>query len=68
MSFWDNLINDVSMFAAIEASRDSNGKPDPFIATGIAAGARGSLSFDDTLRMGTFLGAAGAFDDSNDGW
>ena len=68
MGFWDDLINDFDMIAAVEASKDANGKPDPFIASGIATGVRGSLSFDDSLRLGAFLGATGAFDDSNDEW
>ena len=68
MGFIDDLIKDFDMIAAVEASKDSTGKPDPFIATGIVRGARGSLSFNDTARLGTFLGAQGAFDDSNDSW
>ena len=68
MGFLDDLIKDFDMIAAVEASKDSTGKPDPFIATGIVHGVRGNLSFNDTARLGAFLGAQVAFDDSNDGW
>jgi hypothetical protein len=31
MGFWDDLTNDFDMLAAVEASKDANGKPDSFI-------------------------------------
>jgi len=67
MGFLDDMVKAFSMLVAVEASKDSTGKPDPFTATVIATGARENLSFNGTLLLGTFLGAQGAFDDSNDG-
>jgi len=68
MSFLDELLKDFDMIAAVEASKDASGKPDPYLATGLVHGRKGSLSFYDTLRLGAFLGAQGAFDDSGDNW
>jgi len=68
MSFLDELIKDFELIAAVEASRDSNGTPDPYLATGLAHGVRGDLSFNDTLRLGAILGAQGAFDDPKHTW
>jgi len=67
MGFLDDMVKAVSMLVAVEASKGSTGKPDPFIATVIATGARGNLSFNGALLLGTFLGTQGAFDDSSDG-
>ena len=68
MSFLDDLLKDFDMIAAVEASKDASGKPDPYLATSLVQGRKGSLSVNDTLRIGTFLGAQGAFDDSGDNW
>ena len=67
--FFDELAEDfastMEMKAAIEASRDENGKVDKWKATGIAMGL-GHTSDDDIAMMGAMLGAEGAFDDDGD--
>lgn len=64
--FFESLIEDVckdiDMHRAIEASRDKNGKIDPYKAGGIAMG-MGFDSSEDICRMGALLGAEGAFND-----
>lgn len=62
MGFFDNLIKNIALQGCVEASRDENGKPDPYKAAGMAAGL-GHYSLDDCARLGGMLGAQGAFDD-----
>ncbi len=64
MGFWDDLAKDLSLWAAVEASKDKNGKPDPFKAAGMAAG-MGNFSFSDQVTLGAMLGSQGAFDDDS---
>ena len=63
--FFEGLIKDIALAAAVEASKDKKGKPDPYKAAGMAAG-MGNFSFDDQMRLGAMLGAQGAFDDDKD--
>ena len=67
--FFDGLVEDfastMEMKAAIEASRDENGKIDVAKATGISMGL-GHMSDNDIAMMGAMLGAEGAFDDDDD--
>ena len=67
--FFDGLVEDfvstMEMKAAIEASRDKNGKIDVAKATGISMGL-GHMSDSDIAMMGALLGAEGAFDDDDD--
>lgn len=67
--FFDGLVEDfaasLEMKAAIEDSRDENGKVDKWKATGLAMGL-GHTSDDDIAMMGALLGAEGAFDDEED--
>ncbi len=61
----ERLIDSVVMNAAVQASKDKNGKPDPYKAAGILFGAKGKLSDSDIAELGTVLGAEGAFDDKD---
>lgn len=60
--FIEGLLDDFSLWAAVQDSKDSSGKPDPYKAAGIAYGARGNLSTADLLELGGYLGAEDAFD------
>ena len=60
--FFEGLLHDATLFAAVQASKDDKGKPDPYKAAGMAAG-MGYTSLDDLSRLGAMLGAEGAFDD-----
>lgn len=60
--FIESLLDSFSLWAAVQDSKDSNGKPDPYKAAGIALGMRGDLSTADILELGGYLGAEGAFD------
>ncbi len=62
MGFWDDLAKDLSLWTAVQASKDKDGKPDPYKAAGMAAG-MGNFSFSDQMRLGAMLGSQGAFDD-----
>ncbi len=61
----ERLLEGVVMNAAIQASKDENGKPDPYKAAGMMFGAKGTLSDSDIAELGTILGAEGAFDDKD---
>ncbi len=61
----ERLLEGVVMNAAIQASKDSTGKPDPYKAAGMMFGAKGTLSDADIAELGTILGAESAFDDKN---
>ena len=65
MGFFDNLLKNIALQGCIEASKDENGKPDPYKAAGMAAGF-GHCSFEDRAMLGGMLGAQGAFDDDDD--
>lgn len=62
---FDNLAKNAALWGAVEASKDENGKPDPYKAAGIAAG-MGNFSFSDRLRLGAMLGSQGVFDTNTD--
>ena len=55
----------IALAGAVEASKDKNGKPDPYKAAGMAMG-MGNFSLEDQMRLGAMLGAQGAFDDDKD--
>lgn len=61
----ESLIEGIVMNAAVQASKDANGKPDPYKAAGLLFGAKGSLSDSDLAELGAVLGAEGAFDDKD---
>lgn len=61
MGFFDELAKNAALWAAVEASKDKNGKPDPYKAAGMAAG-MGNFSLSDRARLGAMLGSQGAFD------
>ena len=63
--FFDELAKNIALAGAVEASKDKNGKPDPYKAAGMAMG-MGNFSFEDQMRLGAMLGAQGAFDDDKD--
>lgn len=65
MGFIESLLEGMIMNAAVQASKDANGKPDPYKAAGMLFGAKGSLSDSDLAELGTILGAEGAFDDKD---
>ena len=60
--FFEGLLKDIETIAIINATKDSDGKPDPYKAAGALYGLRGDLSLNDMADIGTFLGASGAFD------
>lgn len=61
----ESLCEGIAMNAAIQASKDANGKPDPYKAAGMMFGTKESLSDSDLAELGTVLGAEGAFDDKD---
>lgn len=61
MGFLDDLAKNAALLSAVEASKDKNGKPDPYKAAGMAIG-MGNGSFGDIARLGAMLGSQGAFD------
>lgn len=63
--FLESLLEGMIMNAAVQASKDANGKPDPYKAAGMLYGAKGTLSDSDLAELGTVLGAEGAFDDKD---
>lgn len=62
MGFFDDLIKDLELWGAVQASKDKNGKPDPYKAAGIAAG-MGNFSWSDQAMLAGMLGSQGAFND-----
>ena len=62
--FLESLLKSAELYAAVKASKDSKGKPDPYKAAGIAAG-MGHTSLEDTAMLGAILGSEGAFDDDD---
>lgn len=65
MGFFDDLVKNAALWGIVQASKDENGKPDPYKAAGIAAG-MGNFSFSDSARLGAMLGSQGAFDTNTD--
>lgn len=61
--FIESILQDILLAGAVEASRNKDGKPDPYKAAGIATGF-GRSSLEDQMRLATMLGAEGAFDSS----
>ena len=55
MGFLDGLAKSAALWGAVQASKDENGKPDPYKAAGIAAG-MGNFSLSDRARLGAMLG------------
>ena len=49
--------------AAINASKDSTGKPNPYVAAGIVMDMGRGYSLGDAAMLGGMPGAQGAFDD-----
>lgn len=64
MGFFDDLAKNAALWGAVEASKDANGKPDPYKAAGIAAG-MGNFSLSDRAKLGAMLGSQGAFNDDD---
>ena len=64
--FLDGLLHDMSIAAAVQASKDKNGKPNVYKATGLAAG-MGHTSFKDLTKLGAALASQGAFDETPSG-
>ena len=64
MGFFEDLIKDLELWGAVQASKDKNGKPDPYKAAGIAAG-MGNFSWSDQAMLAGMLGSQGAFDDDD---
>lgn len=62
---FEDLLKSAATYAAVQASKDKNGKPDPYKAAGMLFGAKGTLSDSDIAELGTILGAEGAFDDKD---
>lgn len=62
--FFEHLLDGFLRWGAVQASKDQQGRPDPYKAAGIALGMKGDLSAADMLELGGLLGAEGAFDDA----
>ena len=62
MGFFEDLMKGLELWGAVQASKDKNGKPDPYKAAGIAAG-MGNFSWSDQAMLAGILGSQGAFDD-----
>jgi len=63
-SFLQDLQRQAIAWAAVEASKDAYGRPDPYVAGGLAAG-MGMTSLEDSVHLGAMLGAEGAFSSSS---
>ena len=63
MGLLDDLERGTRLQAAIEASKDSTGKPNPYAAAGIVMGMGKGYSMRDAAMLGAMLGSQGAFDD-----
>ncbi len=66
MGLLDDLEKGVRFQAAINASKDSAGKPDPYAAAGIVMGMGKGYSLKDAAILGSMLERQGAFDDKDD--
>ena len=66
MGLLDDLEKAAMFQAAINASKDSSGKPDPYAAAGIVMGMGHGYSLQDAATLGGMLGSQGAFDDGED--
>ena len=60
--FFEILLKSAVTYAVVQASKDINGKPDPYKAAGMLFGAKGDLTNSDLVELGTILGAEGTFD------
>ncbi|MCL2722307.1 MAG: hypothetical protein FWD47_13340 [Treponema sp.] len=65
MGFFEGLLRDIEAIGIINATRGSDGKPDPYAASGAMYGLRGDMSLNEHLEFGALLGAMGAFDKKN---
>ena len=63
-SFLQDLQRQAIAWAAVDASKDAYGGPDPYVAGGLAAG-MGMTSLGDSVHIGAMLGAEGAFSSSS---
>ena len=66
MGFFDDLEKAARFQAAINVSKNRDGKPNPYIATGIVMGMGQGYSMQDALLLSTMLGSQGAFDDEDE--
>ena len=66
MGLLDDLERDARFHAAILASKDATGKPNPYKAAGIVMGMGHGYSLQDAAILGAMLGKAGAFDIKED--
>lgn len=66
MGFLDDLTKGARFQAAINASKDSTGKPDPYAAAGIVMGMGKGYSIKDAATLGSMLERQGAFDNKDD--
>lgn len=64
--FFDSLMKDINMWGAVQASKDSKGKIDPYKAAGMAWGSGKIKSFEDIMRLGAVLGSQDAFDEDSE--
>lgn len=59
--FMESLFDSALLWAAVQDSKDADGKPDPYKAAGIAYGMRGDLPLSELMELGGYLGDQGAF-------
>ncbi len=60
MGFLEDLAKNAALWGTVQASKDANGKPDPYKAAGI-----GNFSAGDRAKLGAMLGREGALDDDD---
>lgn len=61
----ESLLDSLSLWAAVQDSKNSCGKPDQYKAAGIAFDMKGDLSTAEMLDLGDYLAAEGAFKSSS---
>lgn len=66
--FLDSFSDSFVKWSVSEYSKSTtkNGKPDPYVAAGIAAGMGRFNTTEDRLKLAAILGSQGAFDDDDD--
>lgn len=62
---FNSVKRSLELLTAVERSKDAQGRPDAFKASGIAYGLQGDLSNADMLELGAYLAAEGAFDSAH---
>lgn len=65
MGLLDDLEKAAQFQSAINATKDANGKPDPYAAAGVVMGMGKGYSLEDAAMLGRMLERQGAFNDDD---